>query len=518
MMRFFWQAFSIDARSLAALRVALGLLLLIDLAARAQDLTAHYTDEGIFPRAALLADDAAQVADGRFAAWSLHLFGGDRWSQLTMFLIGGWFAGWLLIGYRTRLATAVCYLLTLNLQNRNPLVTDAGDIVLKCLLFWSMFLPLGAAASVDRRLTSRGEGDEAPRRFASLATAALLLQVAMIYWSTAAEKHSDIWHPRYTALFYTFSIDIFARPLGHGLLRYPEFLRWLTASAYWLEWLGPLVALLPIARDWPRLIVVFAMWGLHLSTAATMYLGWLPWISMAAWLPFLPKAFWDTLGRWRRRVGAVGRAAGASTSTESWLRRVFRRPAVPASPAGPIAIAVVAACLIYTVAWNLNETTGGIDRRLRLPGSWKSVARITGLEQTWRMFAPFPMTNDGWFCMTGVLDNGEVVNLWQPEVPLPTRKPARVADTYINPRWRQYLIAVMSERWSGQVDELAVWLRRRWNGKFTGGDTKLHVKDVRIVYYLEETLAPEQRSSLIVPIVLYDSSMLGQVAPVAGPD
>ena len=246
-MRFLRQAFHIDVRSLGALRVALGVLLLVDLAGRAPDLAAHYTDQGVFSRAALIADEAAQPASGR-AAWSVHLLAGDVWTQIALFLFAGWFAGWLLIGYRTRLATVACYVLTVSLQNRNPLVTDAGDIVLKCLLFWSMFLPLGAAASVDRRLAPRGEGDVPPRRFASLATAALLLQVAMIYWCTAAEKHSEIWHPRYTALFYTFSIDIFATPLGHGLLRYPDLLRWLTASAYLLEWLGPLFALLTLGH------------------------------------------------------------------------------------------------------------------------------------------------------------------------------------------------------------------------------------------------------------------------------
>lgn len=509
-MRFLRQAFYIDARSLAALRVALGLLLLIDLAGRAPDLAAHYTDQGVFPRAALIADEAQAAAGHRLTTWSLNMMGGDRWTQIALFLLAGWFACWLLVGYRTRLATIACYLLTLSLQNRNPLVTDAGDIVLKCLLFWSMFLPLGAAASVDRRLAPRGNGDFPPRRFASLPTAALLLQVAMIYWSTAAEKHSEIWHPRYTALFYTFSIDIFARPLGRALLRYPSLLSWLTASAYWLEWLGPLVALLPLRRGWPRLAVVFAMWGMHLATAATMYLGWLPWISMAAWLPFLPGAFWEALEkRCRRRVPAES-AVEIPSLAESWLRRVFRHPALPARPPGRLTIAVLAAFLFYTAAWNMNETTGLLDQRLRLPAGWKCVARITGLEQTWRMFAPFPMTNDGWFCMTGVLHNGEVVNLWQTDMPLPTRKPARVADTYVNQRWRQYLISLMNERYSGQIDELVAWLRRRWNAEFTAGDRDRQVKDVRIVYYLEETLGPEQRSSLVVPVVLYDSAAIGR--------
>ena len=42
--------FSIDLRSLAAFRMALGVLLLADLVMRAQDLSAHYTDWGVLPR------------------------------------------------------------------------------------------------------------------------------------------------------------------------------------------------------------------------------------------------------------------------------------------------------------------------------------------------------------------------------------------------------------------------------------------------------------------------------------
>jgi hypothetical protein len=511
-MRFLHRAFVIDARSLAALRIALGLLLLVDLADRARDLSAHYTDQGVFPRAALIADDAAQAAGDRgVAAWSLHLMAGDRWSQAALFLAAGWFAGWLLIGYRTRLATVACYLLTVSLQNRNPLVTDAGDVVLKCLLFWSMFLPLGAAASVDRRLAPRGLLDGSPRRFVSVPTAALLLQVAMIYWSTAAEKHSEIWHPDYTALFYTFSIDIFATPLGHWLLRYPTLLYWLTAAAYWLEWLGPAVALVPLGRGWPRLCAVCCIWGLHLATAVTMHLGLLPWISMAAWLPFLPGMFWEGLAKLRRRPASDTPATEVRPHTDGWLSRVFRHPAAVSAPLGRLTIAVVAVLLAYVAAWNINETTRLFETRLRLPAGWKNAARITGLEQTWRMFAPFPMTNDGWFCISGLLENGEVVNLWQPDAPLPTRKPRSVAATYANHRWRQYLIAVTNERWSGEISPFAAWLRRRWNAEFASGDGRRRVKEVRIVYYLEETLGPERRSTLVTPLLLYDSAAQGKI-------
>ena len=46
--------FAIDRRSLTLLRVSLGSLLLVDLAMRARNLQAHYTDGGVFPRAAAI--------------------------------------------------------------------------------------------------------------------------------------------------------------------------------------------------------------------------------------------------------------------------------------------------------------------------------------------------------------------------------------------------------------------------------------------------------------------------------
>lgn len=45
--------FSIDVRSLAALRTCLGLLILVDLWLRSEFLTEHYTDAGVLPRQAV---------------------------------------------------------------------------------------------------------------------------------------------------------------------------------------------------------------------------------------------------------------------------------------------------------------------------------------------------------------------------------------------------------------------------------------------------------------------------------
>lgn len=48
------EIFAIDLRTLALSRVLLGGFLILDLALRARDITAHYTDFGVMPRGVLI--------------------------------------------------------------------------------------------------------------------------------------------------------------------------------------------------------------------------------------------------------------------------------------------------------------------------------------------------------------------------------------------------------------------------------------------------------------------------------
>ena len=87
--------------------------------------------------------------------------------------------------------------LLMSLQARNPAVRNGGDETFRLLLFWSMFLPLGASWSVDARRRT------AQRRRASLPAAlpaALLLQVALIYPFNALYKDGAAWTSDFTAL------------------------------------------------------------------------------------------------------------------------------------------------------------------------------------------------------------------------------------------------------------------------------------------------------------------------------
>jgi hypothetical protein len=90
--RFLRRRFAVDRRSLAAFRIALGLVLLVDIARRARDSTAFYTDAGVLPRELL-----GTVAPG-YEAVSLHALSGGLWLQSLLFALAAAAALALLVG------------------------------------------------------------------------------------------------------------------------------------------------------------------------------------------------------------------------------------------------------------------------------------------------------------------------------------------------------------------------------------------------------------------------------------
>ncbi|HEY4220784.1 MAG TPA: hypothetical protein VGO62_05560, partial [Myxococcota bacterium] len=122
---------ALDLRSLALLRIGMAVLLLADLADRAQYLREHYSDDGILPRADLA------LSQG-LADWSLHMASGSVAGQAVLFLIAAAVALLLLVGFHTRLAAVASFILLVSLQNRDPAVCYGADALLRALLFFSL--------------------------------------------------------------------------------------------------------------------------------------------------------------------------------------------------------------------------------------------------------------------------------------------------------------------------------------------------------------------------------------------
>lgn len=277
-----------DLRSLGLFRICLALVVLADLIIRFGGLTAHYSDQGLLPRAAL-----AKIGSSPFY-WSILNFSGQPWVQAILFLLTIGIALLLLIGYRTRLATIATWAMIISIHNRNPVVLFAADDVLRAILFWSMFLPLGATYSIDSALNT--SPDPLPKRISSGATFAFMVQVAFIYmWSAAFKTKSDLWWPDGTAVYYALSFDQYATLLGQWMRTLPQnLLKLMTFGALSFEWLGPILMFIPIRNSFFRCVAIVSFSLLHLGFFV-FRIGIFPFLSITHWLPLIPSEVWDNL-------------------------------------------------------------------------------------------------------------------------------------------------------------------------------------------------------------------------------
>lgn len=445
--------FGIDPRSLALFRMAIGAVLLLDLAIRASDLGAMYTDEGMFSRVDICR---------RYTTvwnWSFH-FGGGSWAyQAMLFALAAGLAVALVIGFETRLAVIGSWLMLVSLQNRVPPILNGGDGLLRMLLFWSMFLPLGCRWSVDRwRETRRGEGgigsEDEP--VVSAATAAILLQMALMYFFSAAFKSNVTWM-RGEVIAGTLAHDFYAKPLGTFFLQFPTLLTVLTVGIFVLEWLGPLLLFSPGYTARIRLWVVAALVAMHLCIQATLTVGLFSLISIAGLLLFLPRRFWTS--RW------VGQFAKAAVPEGSGAAR-GSPVAVAISPWHARSQWLCLGLLVYVLGVNINSLPGH-PLSFQPPAKSSFLRTACGLGQKWNMFDEVP-SKDGWYVAWARLEDGSEVDLLRSGAVVDWNRPGYPAGTYPNHRWRKcFREMAYFDQLGYQVFRVPVarYLCRQWNDR-----------------------------------------------------
>lgn len=438
--RWLQDVFAADLRSLAAFRVVLALVVLLDVADRARNLNAHYTDAGVLPRAELLAD--GQVLDE--SIFSINLISGGGFVQGVIFAVAALAALGLLVGYATRLMTLVVWLLVVSIEWRNPLVGGGGEVLLRVLLFWGMFLPLGAVWSVDR-LRQRAAPPPS-MSVVSVPVAALFLQFAFLYWFAFLFKSSPVWRSEGSALAYALNLEQFAKPLATSMLDLPALLTVLTFGVLALEGLGPFLLLSPFWTGPARMLGVVLFMGFHAGIWLTLGMGIFPAVAGLCMVCFLPSWFWDHVARLRGRSPPDARD----------------RTTVPLHTPG-IASATVGVLIAFVLFWNVATVTD-----VRVPSPLNHVGVYLGIAQSWDMFAPHPLTDDGWYVIPATLTGGQTVDAagvlrGETEMrKLSWSKPANVRETYDGERWRKYL-EQLRLRIGGQHLNFSRYICREWN-------------------------------------------------------
>lgn len=482
--------------------------------------------------------------------FSLNTLSGAPEFQALLFGLAALGALSMLVGYHTRLATFAVWLLVLSIQLRNPLVLTGGDTLLHLLLFWSIFLPLGAVLSVDRaRAVTQGSTSRLSEQFFSIGTVALFLQIALMYWVTAINKSGEEWWNG-TAIYYALSYDRGATELGSYLLNFPVLLTIMTFGTLALEALGPFLLFSPVSNAPLRTVAVAAFVSLHSGILLTLSVGLFSLVAAFCMVCFLPGWFWDkvlpslrigivrsvkAMRRGERRgslypagarriglLGAGGRVSVDSDADHHSHRRTFSSSGLSeATRSRPLALRsalltnlLALGFLLNMLGWNLASITP-----LGLPTPAYQISVLSGLSQGWFMFAPSPPKNDGWWVIPGELEGGDRVDL------LPVihndyelqsvsyQKPEDIGATVEN--WQKYLNYMTTtefvdtpQRRADQRDKresFSRYLCQQWNGRHANEES---LESLRIIY-MRETTQPRGQRPDTEKVALHEHSCRG---------
>jgi len=455
------RTFSLDLRSLACLRIALGVVIVADSLLRTRDVTLMFAPDGMFPPATL-----REFLGDRWA-WSLGFLVDSTWWGMALLALEGLAGCALTAGLGTRGASFLAWVAVVSVVRRTAPATNAGDEWLACLLFWGMFLPWGEAWSIDarrRRPAGPPRGVATGHARCSPATVALVLQIAAVYLGAALAKGNASWLTG-NAVACALSVHDHGSAWGDALSRHPFACRLLTWTVPVLELAAPIL-LVTTGRPAVRTTLVVIFVAFHALTAALMTLGLFPVIGMAAWLALIPTAWWDS--RPMRR-GAVEPPSTPTAAVAPQAGRLLET----ASVAAALGIAGIAFCHANT-PW----------RARPLPAPIAAAIHATCLGQDWGMFGEVRCQRQ-WVCGRGSLADGRVVDVLRGGRPPEETLPAGGFTSLPHHRWHKLLWALPEPARRRFAAPVAAALAREWNRRHAASE-RLVLLEIRAVRLLDE--------------------------------
>jgi predicted DCC family thiol-disulfide oxidoreductase YuxK len=226
------------------------------------------------------------------------------------------------LGWHTRLAGAVHWLLIWSLQERNPFIGDGGDNIMRIALLFLVLVDTGARLSLDARRRPRFRPAWAGQVIAIAHTVGVVLvlsQLALLYASTGLYKAAgELWQNG-TALYYILRVDEFSSPaLAAALYQSPYLVVGGTYGTVLFEVMFPAALFNP----WTRGALVAAGVVFHVGIAVLMGLVTFAW----SMLSFYPLLFTDD--QYRRVAGWVVARCSLTVLYDGWCPDCRRSVAV----------------------------------------------------------------------------------------------------------------------------------------------------------------------------------------------
>ena len=279
--------FALDLRALALMRIGVGALILTDLLLRAPSFMAFLAERGVMNR------DTSMSVNSSWH-WSLYWANAEPFWAISLMVIAACFALMLLFGVRTRIASVASFILLASLHNRNPYLQQGGDNLLLLLTFWGCFLPWGERASIDASMVRE---PRASNRYFSAVSVALVLQVLSVYFFSALLKTGVEWVRDGTGIYYALHFDQISFGLASLWRDWHWFTGPMTHYVWWLELIGPILALSPLWFAGFRTLMVVALVAMEIGFMFNLRIGLFPFISSLSLIAILPPSVIDFLWR-----------------------------------------------------------------------------------------------------------------------------------------------------------------------------------------------------------------------------
>lgn len=389
-----------DVRSLAIFRVAISGLILFDVG----DWFLHA--EQLFSTDGFL--DALESRQLSPYPFSLTYLTDSLWYTKLLLLILAASTISLGLGWYTKPATVLCWLLLVSFHIRNPLVLISGDSLLRMMLLWSIFTPLERTWSLDAvrnrsKRASDADASASEKWVFTAGTACLIMQLCMMYWSAGLAKLNDTWLNG-SALDYVLRSDVYSRPFGRWLIEYPAITNTLSQATPWIEIAGPFLLFVPIANSHFRFATIALLVSFHMGIEASLSVAKFGVVSAIAWLPLLPSTLWN--------ISLVGATNSLQTTRVRPLDTCT--PPHRLHPTARILLSHILPLLllIYVAIWNiaaLIDLSRATTNRC-MPIAFYNVGEATMLKQKFHMFYE-PPTHNPRFIFHATLKDGSLVEL-----------------------------------------------------------------------------------------------------------
>jgi len=204
----------------------------------------------------------------------------------AVYLAGIIVAGLFTLGWQPRLMSVAHWWLVTSLQERNFLITDGGDNLMRLVLLFLMLVNTGAYFSVGgsrHRMSSPGLLRPALAVAHNTGVLVIVVQLCLLYLSTGLYKTmGSVWQNG-TALYYILRVQEFSQPhLAAFVYRNPGLVVLGTYGTVLFELMFPAL----LAQRWTRYMVAAAGVGFHAAIAVLMGLVTFSW-SMLSVYPLL---------------------------------------------------------------------------------------------------------------------------------------------------------------------------------------------------------------------------------------